>query len=177
MARHSHPFHELIIVLGGQISVEIQSQTRHAQPGELLWYPAGTAHREWTQATAPAETLFISWRWRELPEHWPLQQTDTHGRITPMARWLFADRESRNAGHPLLHAILAEYDRLATHTDDPLVSRIRTHIRHHLAERVTLTDLAKQAGLSKFHLVLRYRKLTGRTPMADARLQIGRAHV
>ena len=170
MARHSHPFHELIIVLGGQISVEIQSQTRQAQTGELLWYPAGIAHREWTHATAPAETLFVSWRWLELPESWPLQQTDTLGRISQMARWLFADRESRSVGHPLLHAILAEYDRLATHTDDPLVTGIRTHIRQHLADRVTLIDLAKQVGLSKFHLVRRYRKLTGRTPMADVRL-------
>jgi len=170
MARHSHAFHELIIVLRGQISVEIRGQTRRARAGELLWYPAGTAHREWTSDRAPAETLFISWRWRELPAAWPLQQPDTHGRISEMARWLFADRETRSAGNPLLHAILAEYDRLATHKDDPLVTGIRTHIRQHIAERVTLTDLAKRVGLSKFHLVRRYRKLTGRTPMADARL-------
>ena len=170
MARHSHAFHELIIVLRGQISVEIRGQTRHARAGELLWYPAGTAHREWTSDRAPAETLFISWRWRELPAAWPLQQPDTQGRNSEMARWLFADRETRSAGNPLLHAILAEYDRLATHKDDPLVTGIRAHIRQHLAERVTLTDLAKRVGLSKFHLVRRYRKLTGRTPMADARL-------
>ena len=170
MARHSHPFHELIIVLRGQISVEIRGQARQARAGELLWYPAGVAHREWTSVRAPAETLFVSWRWRELPVSWQLQQSDTHGRIREMAGWLFADRETRSAGNPLLHAILAEYDRLATHKDDPLVTVIRAHVRQHLADRVTLTELARHAGLSKFHLVRRYRKLTGRTPMADARL-------
>ena len=170
MARHAHTFHELIIVLRGQISVEIRGATRVARAGELLWYPTGVAHREWTSPRAPAETLFISWRWRELPGAWPLQQPDTHGRISEMARWLFADRETRSAGNPLLHAILAEYDRLATHTADPLVTGIRTHIRQNIAARVSLTDLAKRVGLSKFHLVRRYWKLTGRTPMADVRL-------
>lgn len=170
MAQHSHTFHELIIVLSGQISVEIHDQTRHARGGELLWYPAGITHHEWTSPAAPAETLFISWRWRELPATWPLQQPDLHGRISAMARWLFADRESGSVGHPLLHAILTEYDRLATHHDDPLVTSIRTHIRQHLADHITLTNLAQHVGLSKFHFVRRYQKLTGRTPMADARL-------
>jgi len=170
MARHAHAFHELIIVLRGQLCVEIRGQTRVARAGELLWYPPDVVHHEWTSPRAPAETLFVSWRWRELPAAWPVQQTDTHGRVSDMARWLFADRETRSAGHPLLHAILAEYDRLATHNDDPLVTGIRAHLRQNIADRVALADLAKRAGLSKFHFVRRYRKLTGRTPMADVRL-------
>lgn len=169
MANHSHLFHELIVVQRGQISLEIRGQTRHARAGELLLYPAGVAHREWVNPRAPAETLFISWHWRELPATWPLQQTDTHGRIGEMAGWLFAERETRSADNPLLHAILAEYDRLATHQADPIVASIRAHIRQHLAEPIALDHLAAKAGLSKFHLIRRYKMLTGRTPMADAR--------
>jgi len=166
---HKHANHELIIVQRGQLSVEIRGETRHAGGGDLLWYPVGVAHREWVSPRAPAETLFISWSWRELPEPWPLQQADTHGRIGEMARWLFAERETYSTGNPLLHAILAEYDRLATHKDDPIVTSIRTHIRQNLAEPIALDHLAAKAGLSKFHLVRRYKTLTGRTPMEDAR--------
>ena len=169
MPFHQHAHHELIVVLRGQISVEIRGETRQARGGELLLYPAGIAHHEWVNPRSPAETLFISWHWRELPESWPLQQADTNGRITEMARWLLADRETRSVGAPLLHAILAEYDRLATHRDDPIVAGIRTHIRQNLAEPIALDHLAAKAGLSKFHLVRRYKALTGRTPMEDAR--------
>lgn len=169
MERHTHTFHELIVVLEGEISVEIRGETRCASSGDLLWYPVGVAHREWVNPRAPAETLFISCRWRELPGTWPLQQTDSHGRIAAMAHWLFAERETRSADDPLLHAILAEYDRLATHKADPIVASIRAHIRQNLAEPIALDHLASKAGLSKFHLIRRYKMLTGRTPMADAR--------
>jgi AraC-like DNA-binding protein len=169
MADHSHEFHELIVVQRGQIYVEIKGETRTARAGETLWYPAGVAHREWVNPRAPAETIFISWSWRELPATWPLQLSDTHGRIGEMSRWLLADRDTRSTGNPLLHAILAEYDRLVTHPDDPLVTSLRAHIRQHLAEAITLDDLAAKAGLSKFHLIRRYKALTGRTPLEDAR--------
>lgn len=169
MPLHQHTHHELIIVQRGQLSVEIRGETRHARGGDVLWYPAGVAHREWVSPRTPAETLFISWSWRELPATWPMHQADTHGRIGEMARWLFADRETRSAGTPLLQAILAEYDRLATHRDDPIVASIRAHIRQNLAEPIALDQLAAKAGLSKFHLVRRYKTLTGRTPMEDAR--------
>ncbi|MCG3148866.1 MAG: HTH-type transcriptional activator RhaS [Verrucomicrobiae bacterium] len=169
MAHHSHAFHELIVVQRGQIYVEIRDQIRTARASELLWYPAGVVHCEWVNSRAPAETIFMSWTWQELPAHWPLQLSDTLGRIGEMSRWLLADRDVHCPGQPLLHAILTEFNRLVTHPDDPLVTGLRTHIRQHLADSITLDHLAAKAGLSKFHLIRRYKALTGRTPLEDVR--------
>jgi AraC-like DNA-binding protein len=174
MASHTHRNHELIIILDGELAVEIRGQTRRAQAGELLWYPAGVPHREWTHPQAPAETLFIALDWPTAAAAWPIQQTDHRGRITELARWLFAERESQTAVrqvtiNPFLHAILAEYERLATHKDDPLVTGTRAYIRQHLAKPLTLDELSLRVSLSKFHFVRRYKTLTGRTPMEDAR--------
>lgn len=174
LASHSHRNHELIIVLDGELGVEIQEVTRHARAGEMLWYPAGVPHREWSNPQTPAETLFIAWTWPDAPAIWPIQQYDHRGRITELSRWLYAEREMQTAVrqvtvNPFLHAILAEYERLATYKDDPLVTGTRAYIRQHLAKSLTLDELAARVSLSKFHFVRRYKTLTGRTPMEDAR--------
>jgi transcriptional regulator GlxA family with amidase domain len=89
-------------------------------------------------------------------------------------QWLIAEEGSHYAGrkgwrNALLVGLLAEYDRLARYKEDPLVVQLRSHIRKNLARPLDLDGLADLAGLSKFHLVRRYRALTGRTPMEDVR--------
>jgi AraC family transcriptional regulator len=44
------------------------------------------------------------------------------------------------------------------------VKRIREHMLEHLAETVSLDDLAFVANLSKFHLVRSFKAATGTTP-------------
>lgn len=46
------------------------------------------------------------------------------------------------------------------------VSLARAHLEEHFAERVTLPQLAAEAGLSPFHLVRVFRRATGITPHA-----------
>ena len=174
MAAHAHRFHELIVVLAGKLHVNIRDQTLHAGTGDLLWYPAGVVHEEASDRQEPCETLFLSWEGKDAPGDWPLHQADVQGRVTELARWLLAERgshypERQALRDSLLQAILAEYRRLATHKEDELVVRLHAHIRQHLAQPITLDHLAAVAGRSKFHLVRRYRQLTGRTPMADVR--------
>ena len=174
MAPHSHRFHELIILLTGKLQVKIRNQTFHAGAGDLLWYPAGVLHEELSDRQEPCATLFLSWEWNHAPASWPLHQVDAQGRITELARWLLVDRSShyperQELRDSLLRVILAEYRRLATHKEDKLVVRLRAHIRQHLATPISLDQLAAVAGLSKFHLIRRYRKLTGRTPLEDVR--------
>jgi AraC family transcriptional regulator of arabinose operon len=171
---HSHRFHELILVLDGVLHVDIGGQTFHAGAGEMLWYPAGVAHRENADPQQPCETLFLGIEWDAAPSDWPLWQADRDGRVAPIVQWLKAERESHYTGrvawrNTMLAGVLAEYDRLARYQEDPLVVNLRSYVRKHLAEALTLDQLAKLAGLSKFHLVRRYRVLTGRTPMEDVR--------
>ena len=173
MAAHFHPFHELIIVVAGRIGVEINGQTIEAGPGEILWYPQGVSHREWTDPKDPVESFFIGFECPGLPVPAVLHEPDDQGRIQALARWLYAERETRTSVAPssvesaFLQAILAEYHRLTMRQENPLVARLRAYMRQHLARRISLDVLAAHAGMSKFHFVRRYKELTGRTPMQD----------
>ena len=45
-ARHAHDFVEVMVVLGGSLSVEMGGRTITASTGDVLYYPAGAAHAE-----------------------------------------------------------------------------------------------------------------------------------
>ena len=175
MDAHTHAHHELIVVLDGQLFVEIQGETLAAEAGEAVWYPHHVAHREWTSPKAPVESLFLAFDWPELPSPPRRRVTDAEGRMNQLARWLFAERAADpSLGQPTAalygQALVAEFLRLAARPADGLVARVRSHMRRHLGDVITLHDLASAGGMSKFHFIRRYRLQTGRTPMADLRL-------
>lgn len=175
MDAHTHTHHELIVVQDGQLFVEIQGETIVAAAGEALWYPARAAHREWTSPKAPVESLFLAFDWPELPSPPRLRVTDTEGRMSQLARWLYAERVADpSLSQPVAalygQTLVAEFLRLAARPEDELVARVRSHMRRHLRDAITLDDLAQAGGMSKFHFIRRYRQRTGTTPMADLRL-------
>ena len=47
--------------------------------------------------------------------------------------------------------------------------RVRSYIDEHLGERISLDELARQAGLSRFHFARQFRHSTGESPMAYLR--------
>lgn len=49
------------------------------------------------------------------------------------------------------------------------LSRVRAYIEQHLGERISLEDLARQAGISRFHFARQFRQSTGESPMAYLR--------
>ena len=67
-------------------------------------------------------------------------------------------------------AIITECVRLWQCPDDAFVRRIRDYVTHHLDRKLTLDILAREAGVSRCHLVRRYKALTGQTPMAEIRM-------
>jgi AraC-like DNA-binding protein len=184
MDAHFHPFHhELIVVIAGRLGVEINGQTIEAGPGEVLWYPQNVSHREWTERKTPVESFFIGFEYPGLPLPTVLHESDNQGRIQALARWLYAERETRAASAPssvenaFLQAILAEYHRLTLRQENSLVARVRAYMRQRLASPISLDDLANHAGMSKFHFIRQYKELTGRTPMRDLqhlRIQVAR---
>jgi AraC-like DNA-binding protein len=75
----------------------------------------------------------------------------------------------------ILAALVAELRRdvLAAHLPESF-QRLLAFIRQHHAEKLTVDDLAKAALVSKYHLIRRFKGLTGTTPMHylnDVRLQ------
>jgi len=176
MDAHSHAFHELIIVMAGRLHVEIAGKQAAADRGAVLLYPAGVPHREWSDQKNPFETYYIAFS-GGVParSEFSLRHDDRH-RIRQMIIWLFADRvpgEKWKQRQNLLMAqlILLEFfspQNKNSATND-LINITRGVILEQIAAPLSLARLAGQAGLSKYHFVRKFKRLSGRTPMAEAR--------
>jgi AraC family transcriptional regulator len=44
-------------------------------------------------------------------------------------------------------------------------ARVRNYMEHHLGEAISLEDLARVAGVSRFHFARQFRARTGESPM------------
>lgn len=172
---HSHPHHELIVILSGCLRLTIDGKVREAKNGDLLLYHTGRKHEESSDPGDPVESIFLGLNAREL-EGLPDHLYDGEGRVRTLAHWLYEDRHSAmpaivSAGHALLSSLFAELLRIHAHParEAELVASTRAYIRRHLTEEITLDRLARHAGLSKFYFNRLFRKLAQRTPAADVR--------
>jgi AraC-like DNA-binding protein/mannose-6-phosphate isomerase-like protein (cupin superfamily) len=178
MSRHiHHEFNELIVVMSGGLEVTIQGECICAQRGDILTYPRGVWHTEKAVSGEPLETLFVAWQWRDPASQavlWPLHATDRTGRVQGLVRWLHElspptrPVEEHMVG-VLLDAVLFEVAQLGQSREQKMVARVKAYVQNHMADPMTLQDLADQAGLSKYHFSREFGKATGVTPMAFLR--------
>jgi AraC-like DNA-binding protein len=175
MMPHSHPYDEVIVVLGGCVRVHMRGQTFVGRTGDILLYPAGCIHEEISDSKNPLDSIFMG---LESPEvrQLPTMLHDDTGRVRQLAHWIYEDRQSaapavKAATLSLMESLLAELRRIHTQPvrEAVLVASIRDYISQHISEPLTLDRLARHAGLSKFHFSRVYRRLARRAPMADVR--------
>lgn len=175
MPPHFHQFHELIVIFAGRMQATLRGQTLTGQAGDILFYPGGVAHEEITADDAPAETFFIGFHGgADLADRLPIGSHDSNGRIRLMISWIYADRAQpspavQQTRETFLQAILAELQRDASPEELQLVSAVHAFIHERLDDHLTLEDLARHVGMSKYHFLRRYKELTDRTPMQDLR--------
>ena len=176
MAAHQHSFHEVIAVESGAMSVLIHGQKIQAQTGQVLFYRSGSQHTERTDPGHPATTLCLGYHGERFADKIHTVTEDREGRIRQMLRWAHVDRSlptqvraQRLGG--LVVAVVNELAYLANSAEPPLVARTRAFVQNHLAEPITLEQLAAQAGMSKYHFLRQYRAQAGVTPMAAVRHQ------
>ena len=175
MPLHVHEsFHELILVLSGQIVTKIAGRTLVGAKGEVLFYPARRAHEERSGGATPLATIFMSIRDDGTDtSSWPLMAPDRMGRMEFLFRWAWelfpphGDLE-RQMLDGLARAVAFEYAGSGKATEAALAQAVRQYVRAHLAERICLDDLAASAHLSRFHFCRIFRQATGRTPMRFA---------
>ena len=175
MPAHLHTVHELIVVIRGRTRVQMSGREFLADSGDVLFYPRKVVHEEWSDRHDPMETVFLSFTWETDTAPVPLTAHDNGGRIRELITWLHAERDAHGAILPslrnaLLRTILAEYVRNTQVSEDRIVESVRGFMRVHLREQVSLGDLARQAGMSRFHFLRRYLDAAGRTPMQDLRM-------
>lgn len=174
MQAHHHPFHEIIAPVRGIINVRIHGREHRCGPGTLLLYAAGVAHEEWSDPEAVLESYFMGFRSTELKADDLVTCEDPDGRIRQMLRWMHQDQRALKTGGEIirqhyLHIVISLFRQGWQPAESEWVQNVRTFIRHHLAEPLSLDDLAREAGCSRYHFVREYRRRTGRTPMADVR--------
>jgi AraC-like DNA-binding protein len=172
---HAHMHNELIVVLGGHEDVTVNGETFRAAAGDVLFFRPRVVHEERSDAADPLQSCFIGFYWPDDLANCPLRSTDTEGRLRQLCAWAV---ELRDATHPdaviaresFLRAAVREFIRIAHHTEPTLATAVRQYVQQHLSRPLTLDQLARHAGMSKFHFIRRYRQQTGRSPMADVRL-------
>lgn len=175
MAGHVHAgMHELIVVLEGRIRTDLAGSAIGGGAGTALLYPAGIAHEEWAQGGRPLVTVCIGWTGPRPAGG--VQVADARGRITELARWLAElngdpAAEARQLAPGLLAALLHEFARPARSAGDDLVARVRAWALPRLGQPIALAELARSAGLSRFHFVRAFRAAAGLTPMRWLRQQ------
>ena len=166
-----HPYHEIIVVTGGKMALEINGMRLTAGVGDVLFYESGAEHSEWSDPTDPLESFFFTFKAGKLDL--PVQSADKSGRIRVLARWAYEERQhptpaSATLQESALRMILVELRRAAEGMPDR-VRMTRQFMHDHLRENLALETLAAAAHMSKFHFLRTYKTLTGRTPMEDLR--------
>ncbi len=174
MAPHRHDFHELIAVMGGRMKVTMPGRQFDARAGSVLFYPAGVWHEERSDPRAPVRTFFISFRCGGINPQTAWHTRDAAREIGTLFAWLFRERHSSWPQIAAWRAALAQtaflrFLSLVSYREPDLVERSRAFMRERLGKAIMLTDIARAAGLSRFHFARQYKKLSGVSPMDDCR--------
>lgn len=172
---HAHPAHELVVVMKGRQWVRLDGRAPvEARAGDVVLFAAGRAHEEGCDAADGLETFFFTFDGIDLASA-PEQLHDADGRIRQLVEWMRMEQQRSGMGaspaaDAFARALLAEHARLgATPPEPPLIRALRAHLRTHLAGVLTLDGLARRAGVSKYHLIRMWKRVTGRTPMEEIR--------
>ena len=175
MDAHQHPFWECLLVLSGTHSVVAQDMEAATGAGGFLLYPPGMAHAEWNPRREDVDAWYLAFEYDEAGGSPALRRGyDRDGRLGEMLGWLDAERDAYGPAaaafrDAMVQAIWAEHLRLGVRREASLVDAVRRYVHDRLAEPIRLDDLAGAAGVSKYHFVRAYRRLTGVTPMQDLR--------
>jgi AraC-like DNA-binding protein len=173
MSAHHHDHsYELLLVTAGRLRTTMSGRTFIAEPGTAVLHPPRVDHEEEALGGEPLETLYAAWDARSapLPEAAPAQVVDRSGRIDAGLRWA-ADAHAagttagRAAAAGLLRAVIHEYLAAAPTPDHELLARVVAHVRRHLSRPLGLAELARAAGLSRYHFARAFRKATGQSPV------------
>jgi AraC-like DNA-binding protein len=185
---HSHPTWTVAVVERGAARFELDATQQRAAEGELFVLEPEAVH---TGMAAVPE----GWAYKVLYiEPAIVHEWDERDATPPRAaRWVvFRDLELRGAlerahaalatepagGLAVEEAVLGSVGALrphlrpgpsrrgATRAEHTPVRRARAHLRERWDQKVTLTELAVVAGLSRFELVRRFREQNGVTPHA-----------
>ncbi|MCX6971050.1 MAG: AraC family transcriptional regulator [Verrucomicrobia bacterium] len=172
MRPHFHPFHELIAIKSGSMRLNTEYGAVLAQAGDVLFYEAGLIHEEISVPQDPVNTLFLSFSSDQILPALPLRLQDPERRVLELLGWMLRDQHE---GRPtsdclkLLDAILQELQWILSRPSDAWLARVRDNMKTRYADKLSLADVSRHAGMSRFAFVRKFKRLTGNTPMEELR--------
>lgn len=165
-----HPYHELIVVLSGIMHVSGVDQKFELHPGDAALYPAGVAHWEYADAKEPVENCFIVFEDPDFSGDRILVNTEQGILLRAMSSALYEfslGEETLPFENEYLKLMLKIFFTVSPESKkkSKFVQKVHSFILQNMAIPITLSDLAKVAGLSKFHFLHQYRQECGITPV------------
>jgi AraC-like DNA-binding protein len=170
---HAHNHNELIIITGGMLHIWTETGKRYdVQPGDVIIYPAGYGHKELSDSKMPEEHIYIPFQgpnWDSI-----VSVFDEQGRILTLCQWMLEAGQCSYSGREQLFAaylnvIIEEVKRLQMVRSDPLVQKARHFMVSNLSANISLDDIAHAVTMSKYHFIREYKRICGRSPIADLR--------
>ena len=179
---HSHGHaHELVFVVDGGIETAMEGGAGLATAGMAKLHPRDIPHQERAAGGQGVRILIVSWSERAGldPLALPRLVEDRNGRLRQALEWmadLWARRTTaaHTTAHHLFEAVLATYASAAVGEPAPVSGPIpaaQDWARGNLARPLALDDLARKAGMSRFHFARAFTAATGQSPMAWLRAQ------
>jgi len=180
----AHDFHELVYHVDGRYETRVEGRLLNEGPGGVYYYPPGLFH-DIRLVRGPLYVL----QWQEADSATPRAARprclyDATGRIFLVLTWMMDlfpshSRQDRRILDLLLEALLHSLEALAAPGESDVMRRARRYLTYHAHLPLRLEAVAEAAGVSKYHLIRRFRRALGVTPMrylrklrAEAALQL-----
>lgn len=207
IAYHYHTFHKIIFLLAGRTGYAVEGERYALQPGDFVLVGRGSIHRPEPEAGTFYERmiLYISPEFLsristpdcDLNSCFSRAQTDfryvyrsgLNDRLKPLLQQLEQSLSDTDFGADLLRTaifvqLMLEISRTAIRSQsisaasgDAKIVSILQYLNLHLAEPLSIDELAARFYISKFHMMRRFREETGYTVhsyMAEKRLLLAR---
>jgi AraC-like DNA-binding protein len=166
---HVHPWHELVLVVGGLYIASSPGGSVRAGPGAVVHWPAGMAHRISGEQAVSALVL----QYREAgprPARRPRLISQPPPRLHADARRIISLADApeprlRRVANALLDLVLWQIE-AGEAGEPPLLHRIRVLVAARMHERWPVARIADELGMSVRHLHRRLRTECGLSPRA-----------
>lgn len=177
IATHQHDDgHELVYVVSGEIETVMAGRTTVAKAGMVKFHPKRVPHVERAVGGVAPEILCLGWRTPDDLDTsgWAQLVADRTGRIRELMEWMLElspprDDAASTTRDALLQAAAFAYAGAGRGPLDELVLNVRAWVREHIERPIYLDDLARVAGMSRFHFNRVFAKAAGATPMRFVR--------
>jgi AraC-like DNA-binding protein len=173
--RHVHAHvEEMLVITQGRLELEA-GERFSLGAGSVVTYPRGRDHAEWNPGATPVRMICLLWEHGSAAEarRLPPVASDPSGRVRCGAAWLheLATQAGRQAPavHGLLAALLGECLRTRAPDPDDRIARVCRHLEERFAEPIALEEMARIAGMTRYHFAHRFRAATNQTPLGYLR--------